>query len=136
MGAHDGTIEHLDQMRRRRQCGKMIEECLEHTGLAQPVEAFPDALPFAEPLRQHPPGDIVDREIVHGFQKQPVVTALIILARQRGLEHLQHHRLILLLHVRGHCRFSMNQTKCISGIRYNPHAAIRSHGLVLGNVQR
>lgn len=30
MGAHDGAVEHLDQMRRPRQRGKVIEEGLEH----------------------------------------------------------------------------------------------------------
>jgi hypothetical protein len=29
MGAHDGAVEHLHQMRRRRQSGKVIEEGLE-----------------------------------------------------------------------------------------------------------
>ena len=39
---------------------EVIEEGLEHAGLAQPVEPFPYALPIAGTLQQRLPGDVVD----------------------------------------------------------------------------
>ena len=46
MGAHDGGVEHLDQMRRRTHAGKRIEEGLEDARLAEPVEALPYLFQF------------------------------------------------------------------------------------------
>ena len=52
MRAHDGRVEHLDEMRRRTHGCQSVEERLEDAGLAQPVEAFPHAVPRTEALRQ------------------------------------------------------------------------------------
>jgi AcrR family transcriptional regulator len=39
------------------------------TQLAEPVEPLPDRVPVPEPLRQRPPGDVVDSEVMKGFEK-------------------------------------------------------------------
>jgi hypothetical protein len=47
----------------------MIEEGLEDAGFTQPVKPFPHAVPFPEAVRQRPPGNIVNREIVQSIQE-------------------------------------------------------------------
>jgi hypothetical protein len=101
MGANHRGIEHLHQMCRRTERGQMIEEHLKHAGFAQPVEPLPDAVPFAEAFRQRPPGDVVDREIMQRFQKQPVVPTLGAAPRQRGPKYGNCCFPILLRHPRG-----------------------------------
>ena len=77
MSADDCGIEHLNQTGRRGQRGQMFEEEIEGAALAQSVEPFPDAIPFAEALRQGTPGDIVNCEIMKGFQEKPVIAAFV-----------------------------------------------------------
>lgn len=76
-------------MCRRTERDKMVEEHLEHAGLAQTDVSLPHAVPLAEAFRQRPPGDVVDGEIMQRFQKQPVVPALGALSRQRCPEYRQ-----------------------------------------------
>lgn len=77
MSADDRGIEHLNQTGRGGQRGQMLEEEIEGAAFAQSVEPFPDAIPFAEALRQGTPCDIVNREIMKGLQKKPVIPAFI-----------------------------------------------------------
>ena len=62
MSAHDGRVEHLNEMRRRTHGCERVEERLEDTGLAQAIEAFPHAVPMAEALRQSAPANVLDGE--------------------------------------------------------------------------
>jgi len=41
-----------------------------------------------ELLRQRPPGDVVNHEVMQRFEKLPVVAALVTAARARRREHL------------------------------------------------
>tara|TARA_B100000749_G_scaffold118142_1_gene90563 strand:+ start:477 stop:725 length:249 start_codon:yes stop_codon:yes gene_type:complete len=82
MSADDCGIEHLNQTGRGGQRGQMFEEEIEGAALAQSVEPFPDAIPFAEALRQGTPGDIVNREIMKGLQKKSVIPAFVAPAGQ------------------------------------------------------
>ena len=52
MRRHDGAIEELDQMRRCALLGEQLEKYLENTRAAEPPEALPDTIPFAEFGRQ------------------------------------------------------------------------------------
>jgi hypothetical protein len=81
VGADHRAVEHLDQMRGLAQFGQGLEKGLEHTALAQPPKSLPHAVPVPELLRQSPPRDIVDREIVHRFQKLTIIAALVTATR-------------------------------------------------------
>ena len=72
MRAHDGRVEHLNKMRRgahRREC---VEEGLEDASLAQPVEAFPHAVPRTEALRQRAPANVLDGEEMKRLEEAAV----------------------------------------------------------------
>ena len=89
MSAHHGRIEHLNKPRCLAHPGEHLEERFEGAGLAQPPEALPHAVPITELARQSAPGDVVDREIMQGFEKFAVVAALVamgamLLARETG----------------------------------------------------
>jgi len=84
VSANDRGIEHLDEMGRRAHCRERIEESFEDTGLAQPIEPFPDRIPVPEALRQCTPAHILHREEVHRLQEQPVVRSLASAPRQAG----------------------------------------------------
>jgi hypothetical protein len=73
MCAHDGRIEHLDEMRGRTHGGERIKEGFENAGLAQPVEALPNAVPRTKALRQSPPANVLDREEMKGFEEAPII---------------------------------------------------------------
>ena len=77
MSAADRGIEHLNQTGRGGQRGQMLEEEIEGAALAQSVEPFPDAIPFAEAFRQSTPCDIVNREIMKGLQKKAIIPAFV-----------------------------------------------------------
>src|SRR6266850_6448805 len=62
-----------------------------------------------ELLWKSPPGDVVNHEIVQGFEKLPVVAALVAAARPRRLEDLQNNRPIRLRHGCQHGRSSQNR---------------------------
>jgi len=82
MGAYNGGVEHLHQVRRRAQACQCIEESLKNTGFAQALEPFPHAVPVAETFRQGPPANVLDRKEMQGLKKQPVVRALATSPRQ------------------------------------------------------
>lgn len=67
MRAHHGAVEHLNQIGRRAQPGKVLEANLKNIRLAQSGKALPDTVPLSITLRQTTPGDIVDGEIVQGL---------------------------------------------------------------------
>ncbi len=75
MGVHDGGVEHLHQVSGLAQCRQGLEEGLVHARPAQAPEAFPDRVPVSETLRQGPPGDVVNREVVQRLQEAAVVAA-------------------------------------------------------------
>jgi len=88
MRADDGRVEHLHEMRPLAQGGERFEESFEHAAAAQAPEALPDAVPGAELGRQRSPRNVVDREIVQGFEKLAVVPPLVPTPRAAGMKHL------------------------------------------------
>ncbi len=82
--------------------GQAQRDLVEHTALAQPREAFPDAVSIPEFGRKRPPGDVVDREIGQGFEKPSVVPPLIAPPRPAGRECIERNRPFLLGHFRQH----------------------------------
>lgn len=87
MGPYDGGVEHLHQVSGLAQSRQGVEEGLEHTRPAQTPEPLPDRVPVAEALRQGPPGDVVDREIVRRLQEAAVIVALGAAPGARGGKH-------------------------------------------------
>ena len=59
VGADDGAVEHQHQLRCRTETCKTVNKLIEHASLAQPVEAFPHAVPFAEAFGQGAPTDCI-----------------------------------------------------------------------------
>jgi len=106
MGAHYGGIEHLHQMRRLAHCRQGIEEGFEGAGSAQPPEPLPHAVPMPELFRESPPSDVVNHEILQGFEKPSVVPSLVAAPRARCLEYLQNNRPVLFRHGGQHGRSS------------------------------
>ena len=89
MSANDGAVAHSNQMRPFIKPGQNGRIVLEHTCLAQTVEAFPDAVAVAEPLWQSAPGHGVKREIMQRFEKQTGILCLRANPRQASPENLQ-----------------------------------------------
>jgi hypothetical protein len=87
MRAHDGRVEHLDQMRGRTHRGERVEEGFENVSLAQSVEAFPHAVPSTKAFRQRPPSDVFDGEEMKGFEEPPVILGLPSTWRKAGAKH-------------------------------------------------
>ena len=104
MGAYDGGIEHLHKMSRLAQSRQRIEESFESSGPAQAPKPLPDAVPMPKRFRESPPSDVVNHEILQGFEKPPVVPALVATARARCLEYLQNNRPVLFRHGGEHGR--------------------------------
>ena len=100
MRADDGRVEHLHEMRPLAQGGERFEESFEHAAAAQAPEALPDAVPGAELGRQRSPRNVVDREIVQGFEKLAVVPPLVPTPRAAGMKHLEHKHPIFFGHLR------------------------------------
>ena len=92
MRAHDGGIEHLNEMRGRTHRGGRIEEGLEHTCLAQAVEPFPDAVPLAEPVRQGAPSHVFDGEEMKRFKEPAIILALSSASGKAGPKHRERMR--------------------------------------------
>ena len=109
MGAHDGRVEHLDEMRGRTHGGERIKEGFKNAGLAQPVEALPNAVPSTEALRQSPPANILDREEMKGFEKAPIVLGFPSTPGKAGPKHHKRMRPIFLVHPCRHAPRSPNQ---------------------------
>ena len=76
MSAHDGGVEHLNEMGRRTHGCERVEEGLEDAGLAQAIEAFPHAVPRAEALRQSAPANVLDREEMKRLEEAAIASAL------------------------------------------------------------
>ena len=76
MGTHDGRVEHLDETSGIAHRRERVEEGFEYAGFAQPVEAFPHAVPGTEALGQGAPANVLDTEDVERFEKKPVVGRL------------------------------------------------------------
>jgi hypothetical protein len=102
MRAHDGRIEHLNEMRRGAHRRERIEEGLEDAGLAQAIEAFPHAVPRTEALRQRAPANVLDGEEVKRLEKAAIVLGLSPTARQAGAKHRNRVRPIVLIHLCRH----------------------------------
>ena len=68
------AIETLNQMRRLSQPRKHCEVVLKRPSLAHHVEPILDAVPVAISLRQGPPSDVVDCEVVKRFKKNSVAS--------------------------------------------------------------
>ena len=70
-------------MRGAAERGQRFEEQLEHAGLAQTPEPFPDAVPRAKLGWQGPLGDVVHGEIVQGLEELTIVAPLVAPRRER-----------------------------------------------------
>ena len=77
MGAYYGGVKHLNQMRGLAHRRERIEEGFECTGPAQSPEPLPHAVPMPELGRKRTPSDVVNHEIVQGFEKLSVVPPLV-----------------------------------------------------------
>jgi hypothetical protein len=67
MRPDDGAVENLNQMRCVLAHRQHDEEIPEDSRLAQAIKPLPDAAPT--PLRQRPPGDVVDDKEPQAFQE-------------------------------------------------------------------
>src|SRR5579862_7950862 len=117
MSPNNGAVEHLNQMSGLAGLRQDLKKRLENARSAEPPEPLPDAVPVSEFPRQRSPCDVVDREIMQGFQKPAVVVARFTAARLHSVEHLQNDRPVLLRHSRQHGRLP------VAG-----HASIRRKG--------
>ena len=88
MRAHDGGIEHLNEMRGGTHGGERIKEGFENATPAQPIEALPHAVPMTEPLRQSPPANVLDSEEMKRLEEAAVVLGLPSTPRQASAKHL------------------------------------------------
>ena len=59
-------------MSRLAQCRQRIEESFESAGPAQAPEPLPDAVPLPKLFRESTPSDVVNHEILQGFEKPPI----------------------------------------------------------------
>ena len=75
-----------------------VEEGLEDAGLAQPVEAFPHAVPRTEALRQRTPANVLDGEEMKRLEEAAIILSLTPSPRQAGAEHCKRVRPIVLIH--------------------------------------
>jgi len=103
MSAHDGRVEHLNEIGRRTHGRQRVKERLEDAGLAQAIEAFPHAVPMAEALRQSAPAHVLDGEEMKRLEEAAIVLGLPSTPRQAGAEHRNRVRPIVLIHFRRHC---------------------------------
>ena len=68
MGAHDGGVEHLKEMRRGTHRGERVEEGFEDASLAQPIHAVPGT----EAPRQSAPANVLDGEEMKRLEEAAV----------------------------------------------------------------
>jgi hypothetical protein len=92
MRAHDRRVEHLDEMRGRTHRGERVKEGFENAGLAQPVEAFPHAVPRTEAIWQGAPPNILNREEMKRLEEAAVVLGFPAATGQAGPEHRKRVR--------------------------------------------
>ncbi len=85
-------------MRRRTHGGERVEEGLKSPALLQAVEAFPDAVPASEPLRQRAPPYVFEREEMKCFEEAAIVFAFASATRKAGPKHRERMRLVFLVH--------------------------------------
>ena len=102
MGAHDGRVEHLDEMSGVAHRRERVEEGFEHAGLAQPIKALPHAVPQTEPFGQSAPANILDAEEMKRFEEEPIIRCLASTTGKAGAEYRKRVRPILLRHPRRH----------------------------------
>ena len=102
MRAHDGGVEHLNEMRRRAHRRERVEERLEDASLAQAIEALPHAVPMTEALRQSAPANVLDGEEMQRLEEAAIVLSLPPTAWQAGAKHRKRVRPIVLVHLCRH----------------------------------
>src|SRR5450631_755963 len=78
MGSHHGGVEHLNKMRRLGHCRERIKEGLECPGSAQSPEPFPHTVPMPKLGRKRTPSDVVNQEIMQGFEKSPIILSVVL----------------------------------------------------------
>src|SRR5450755_1974550 len=77
MGSHHGGVEHLNEMRRLGHCRERIKEGLECPGSAESPEPFPHTVPMPKLGRKRTPSDVVNQEIMQGFEKSPIILSVV-----------------------------------------------------------
>ena len=102
MSAHNGRVEHLNEMRCRTHGCERVEERLEDASLAQAIEALPYAVPRTETLRQSAPANVLDSEEMQRFEEAAVVLGFPAATGQTGPEHRKRVRPIVLIHLCRH----------------------------------
>jgi hypothetical protein len=76
MSAHDGGVEHLKEMRRGTHGCERVEERLEDASLAQPIEAFPHAVPMTKAIRQCAPANVFNGKEMKRLEEAAIVLGL------------------------------------------------------------
>ena len=84
MRAHDRRVEHLDEMCGRTHRGERVKEGFENAGLAQPVEAFPHAVPRTEAIWQGAPPNVLNRKELERLEEAPIILGLPSPSREAG----------------------------------------------------
>ena len=102
MSAHDGGVEHLNEMRGRTHRHERVEEGFENAGLAQAIEALPHAVPRTEALRQGAPANVLEGEEMERLEEAPVILGLPSPSREAGAKHRKRVRPIVLIHLCRH----------------------------------
>ena len=102
MSAHDGRVEHLNEMRCGAHRRERIEEGLEDACLAQAIEALPHTVPMTEALRQRAPANVLDGKEMKRLEEAAVVLGLPSAPRQASAKHRKRVRPIVLIHLRRH----------------------------------
>jgi hypothetical protein len=87
MRAHNGQIEHLNEMGGGAHRRERIEEGLEDAGLCSNGRSASLCCPGTETLRQSAPAHILDGEEMKRLEETPVVLSLPSALRQAGAEH-------------------------------------------------
>jgi hypothetical protein len=102
MSAHDGGVEHLKEMRRGTHGCERVEERLEDASLAQPIEAFPHAVPMTKAIRQRAPANVFNGKEMKRLEEAAIVLGLPAAPGQAGPEHRKRVRPIVLIHLCRH----------------------------------
>ena len=79
-------------MRGRTHRGERVKEGFENAGLAEPVKAFPYAVPGAEALRKSAPPDVLDCEEMERLEEAAVVLGFPSASWQAGAKHCERVR--------------------------------------------
>jgi hypothetical protein len=102
MSAHDGRVEHLNEMRRGAHGRERIEEGFEDASFAQAIEALPHAVPRTEAIWQRAPANIFNGEEMKRFEEAAIVLGLPPAPGQAGPEHRKRMRPIVFIHLCRH----------------------------------